>query len=142
MSDPAARFDVQPNASNHFAWLRTVMALQRTLLAGVRTSVSLIGFGFTVAQFFQKLQGNMPGHFRLIGPELPRNMGLTLILAGIVSLGVFTWQYHSGVAHLRRPPYDVIAGVGEKPVHTSSYLIASAVMLIGVAAFASVFLRF
>jgi putative membrane protein len=51
MSDPTIPFDVQPSVNNHFAWLRTVMGLERTLMAAVRTSMSLIGFGFTVAQF-------------------------------------------------------------------------------------------
>lgn len=141
MADPDARFDVQPTAGNHFAWLRTTMALQRTLLAGVRTGVSLIGFGFTVAQFFQRLQGDEPSHFRLIGPDLPRNLGLTLIGAGLLSVAIFTWHFHAGLTTLRSAPYDVIATSGDKPAHTSSYFVASIVMLIGVAAFISVFLR-
>ena len=60
MDDATARLDAQPTASNHFAWLNTQMALQRTLMAGVRTSVSLIGFGFTVAQFFERMQDRGP----------------------------------------------------------------------------------
>ena len=56
MTEPTGRFDVQPTASNHFAWIRTQLGLQRTLMAGVRTSVSLIGFGFTVAKFFEGVE--------------------------------------------------------------------------------------
>ena len=38
MSPAEDRFDVQPNVSNHFAWMRTQLALQRTMLAAVRTA--------------------------------------------------------------------------------------------------------
>jgi len=136
------RFGVEPNVSNHFAWLRTAMALQNTLMAAVRTSISLIGFGFTVAQFFDKMRAKLPEGVRDVRPDVPRNLGLVLIGAGVVSLAVFTWQYHRAILYLRGPPYDAIAGVGDKPLRTSVYLTAYAVLLIGIAAFGSVFLRF
>ena len=43
-------------SDSHFGWIRTRLAVDRTLLAWLRTSVSLIGFGFTIVQFFQRLQ--------------------------------------------------------------------------------------
>lgn len=136
------RFSAEPSVSNHFAWLRTMMGLQRTLMAAVRTAVSLIGFGFTVAQFFEKLRGNFGEGVGRAGPEAPRNLGLVLIGAGVLSLAIFTWQYQAASRYMRSGPYAAIAGVGEKQLHTSVYLTAFAVMLIGVAAFVSVFLRF
>jgi putative membrane protein len=135
------RFDVQPNISNHFAWLRTQLGLQRTLMAAVRTAVSLIGFGFTVAQFFQRMQSNVKG-LENVRPEAPRNLGLLLIAAGIISLIVATWQYHFTNSYLRRGAMKSIAMIDEKPLHTSSYVIAIVVTLIGIAAFASVFAKF
>ena len=45
----------------------------------IRTSLSLIGFGFTIFQFFQKLKEASIG----IHPEAPRNFGVTLVLLGI-----------------------------------------------------------
>ncbi len=137
MTDGEARFEVQPSVANHFAWIRTVMGLQRTLLAAVRTSVSLIGFGFTVAQFFEKL-------FKSSGAqsEMARNLGLLLIGAGVISLAVFTWQYHRAIVYFRTGEFTQIGMIRERPMHTSVYLISFTVMLIGVAAFISVFLRF
>lgn len=135
------RFEAEPNVSNHFAWLRTMLALQNTLMAAVRTSVSLIGFGFTVAQFFEKMRSNLPAEVRDVRPDAPRNLGLVLIAAGVLSLVVFTWQYHQATRYLHSPPYDVLAG-RKRPMRTSAYLIAFTVILIGVAAFGSVFLRF
>ena len=53
--DPSDRFRVDANAQTHFAWLRTRLAVERTMMAYLRTAVSLIGFGFTIFQFFYKL---------------------------------------------------------------------------------------
>ena len=142
MIKSSGRFDVQPSASNHFAWIRTQLGLQRTLMAAVRTSVSLIGFGFTVAQFFQRLQGGAADDVRHLGPEVPRNLGLVLIAAGVISLAIFTWQYRTATGYLRAGDFAAIAGVSKKPLFTSSYLVAFVVMLIGAAAFVSVFARF
>lgn len=142
MSNPDVPFDVQPSVSNHFAWLRTQMGLQRTLMAAVRTSVSLIGFGFTVAQFFQRLQTNASDDVRQLNPEIPRNLGLVLIAAGVISLMTFTYQYHASMSYLGSEPYKSIAGTGRRTMHLSTYFIAFVVMFIGLAAFVSVFARF
>jgi putative membrane protein len=130
------RFEAQPNVGNHFAWLRTQMALQRTLMASVRTSASMIGFGFTVAQFFERLQG--PNGAR---PEMPRDLGLVLIAAGVVSLAVFTWQFNRMERYLHGEDFEAITTGRKRPMRTSSYLIAFTVMLIGVAAFTIVFAK-
>lgn len=137
---PEQRFEAQPNVGNHFAWIRTLLGLQRTLLAAVRTSVSLIGFGFTVAQFFEKLMGEVSVDLRHVGPEMPRNVGLLLIGGGVLSLAMFTWQYYSATRYLR-VDFPAISG-GGKSMHNSCYLVSGIVLLIGVAAFISVLFRF
>jgi putative membrane protein len=140
--DPSeARFDASPTVSNHFAWIRTQLALENTLMAAARTAVSLIGFGFTVAQFFAKLVNDAPGDLKHLRPETPRNLGLALIAAGVLSLSAFTVQYHLGCAYLRRREFAQIAGLGGRSMHSSPYLISFAVIVIGIAAFASVFAR-
>jgi putative membrane protein len=139
VSETHPRFDVQPSVSNHFAWIRTELGLQRTLMAAVRTGVSLIGFGFTVAQFFQRLQGSAEATARHLGPDAPRNLGLVLIAAGVVCVATFTWDYRQTTAYMLKE-YSAIAVT--RKMRTSSYVVAFVVMLIGVAAFGSVFLRF
>jgi len=136
---PEPRFESLPNVGNHFAWIRTSLGLQRTLLSSVRTSVSLIGFGFTVAQFFEKLVGDTALDARHTGPEMPRNFGLLLIAAGIASLAIFAWQYHSTTGYLRRDYPEIAAA---QTIHNSSYLVTGVVLFIGVAAFVSVLFRF
>lgn len=137
---PEPRFEAQPNVGNHFAWIRTLLGLQRTLLAAVRTSVSLIGFGFTVAQFFEKLMSGTAVSLRHVGPEMPRNVGLLLIGGGVLSLAMFTWQYAIATAYLR-DDYPELSSSG-RSMHNSCYLVSAVVLLIGAAAFVSVLFRF
>ena len=59
--DPGAeRFEVRVTADSHFAWLRTRLSVERTMMSWMRTAVSLIGFGFAIVQFFERMQ-QMPG---------------------------------------------------------------------------------
>jgi putative membrane protein len=136
---PSHRFDEAPSVSNHFAWVRTEMALQRTLMAAVRTAVSLIGFGFTVAQFFQHVRSGVPAEALQFGPNVPRDLGLTLIGAGIVSASIFTWNYRVADRYLRGDEFRALAVGSHRP--TSMYLIAVAVIVIGVVAFWTVLVR-
>jgi len=132
------RFAVEPSVSNHFAWIRTRLALERTFMAWMRTSVSLIGFGFTIVQFFQRLEdsGGPAKH-----PQAPRDFGLALIAGGVVSLGVSAAQYRYGLHYLWQSNFKPIAGVGETPHWTPVLVGAVVIMAIGVFAFASVFIR-
>ena len=54
------RFEVKATASDHFSWLRTRLSVERTMMSWVRTAIALIGFGFTIVQFFERMQ-EMPG---------------------------------------------------------------------------------
>lgn len=139
---PGSSLDVSASVSNHFAWMRTLLGLQRTLMAAVRTSVSLIGFGFTVAQFFEKVQGKTPDTARITAVNVPRDLGLILIGAGVISLLIFTTQYHAAVAYLRSGDFASIAATADRSLHRPTYLVAYAVILIGVVAFLSIFARF
>ena len=111
-------------------------------MASVRTSVSLIGFGFTVAQFFEKMRGSMPADAFGSNLNVPRDLGLVLIGAGVVSLFIFITQYRSAVAYLESGDFSAIAAAAGRSLHRSTYIVSYSVLLIGIAAFVSVFLRF
>ena len=134
MATVESQFDVQPSVGNHFAWMRTMLALQRTLMAAVRTSVSLVGFGFTVAQFFDKIRDKLPEgrRHRCKHSAQPRPHPIG---AGVISLSMFVWEYRAAVAHFRSGDYAVLATT-EKTLHRPTYVVAFAVILIGKAAFA------
>jgi putative membrane protein len=143
--EPAGRFDVRTTSDSHFGWIRTRMALERTLMAWVRTGVALIGFGFTIVQFFQRLQ-DMEGVAPAARPEAPRYLGLALIAAGVLALVISAWQYRRIVHYLWSSQFRPIAGFenrGMQPIITQSplLLVVIAVMLIGIFAFVSVWVR-
>jgi len=138
----AQRFDVQASVSNHFSWMRTRLGIERTYLAWIRTGVSLIGFGFTIVQFFQKMQGMTARNGRTMAEEMPRNLGLALIAAGVLALIISSIQYRGQLRYMWSDQFRSIAGVSEKPHRTPAFISAMVLLLIGVAAFVSVFFRF
>jgi len=136
------RFSIEPSASNHFAWSNTRLALERTFMAWLRTAVSLISFGFTIVQFFQRLpQMQGDAAVKPLNPDAPRILGLALIGAGVIALAISSWQYRQGVKYLWRPQFSAIAGIDEKPHGTPVLFVAGVVLLIGLFAFLSVFVR-
>jgi putative membrane protein len=142
--DPRERFDIQPSANNHFAWIRTRLALERSYLAWIRTAISLIGFGFTIVQFFQRMQGMPTINGRVMSQAMPREFGLALIGTGVMALAISSWQYHSEIRYLNSAPFAVIAVDSERAgvLRTPAFIAAMVILLIGVAAFVGVFLRF
>ena len=128
-----ARFEVRATASDHFAWLRTRLALERTIMAWLRTAVALIGFGFAIVQYLQHLQ-QFPGARPAYLPEAPRYLGLALISCGILALLISIWQYWWGIRYLWGEPYTPIAGATKEGKQTP--IMAVAILLIGVGLFA------
>ena len=62
------------------------------MLAGVRTSLNFIGFGFTIYNVLRYLMEHSSVAF--MGPQTPRNFGLFMLLAGSVPLFVMMIQYY------------------------------------------------
>ena len=134
------RFEVRANASDHFSWLRTRLSVERTMMSWVRTAVSLIGFGFTIVQFFDRMREvpeASPGHF----PDAPRYLGLSLIFCGVMALVISIWEYHWGLRYLWGGNFATIAGVTKEGKLTPLYAVAIALTLIGTFAFFAVLLR-
>jgi len=138
MSDPrsalgAGRFEVRANAADHFAWVRTRLALERTIMSWLRTAVALIGFGFAIVQYLNHLQ-QTPGTRSAYPPTAPEYLGLALIVCGVLALVISIWQYRWGLRYLWGEPFTPIAGVTTERMQTP--VMAIAILLIGVGLFA------
>lgn len=76
---------------------RTRVAYDRTMLAWVRTAISLISFGFSIYAFLQ-LQLHRQEEGRLIGP---REFSLMMVIIGLLSLVLATWENRNNMEKLR-----------------------------------------
>lgn len=135
-----SRFTVKVAAESHFAWLRTRLAVERTILAWVRTAVSLIAFGFTIVQFFERMQ-QMPGTAPAQFPHAPRYLGLALIFCGIASLAIAMWEYRWTIGYLWSRDYAPIAGMTKDGRNSPVIAVAAVLMLVGIFAFFSILFR-
>jgi putative membrane protein len=145
MSDPRTdtipgRFEVKASASDHFSWLRTRLSVERTLMSWVRTAISLIGFGFVIVQFFDRMK-EMPGVAPARFPDAPRYLGLMLILCGVLALVVSIWEYRWTLRYLWGGNFAAIAGMTKEGQQTPLFAVAFALILVGLFAFFSVLLR-
>jgi putative membrane protein len=129
----ASRFEVRASAADHFAWIRTRLALERTIMSWLRTAVALIGFGFAIVQYLNHLQ-QAPRARAADFPTAPEYLGLALISCGVLALVISIWQYRWGLRYLWGDPFTPIAGVTKEGKQTP--IIAVALILIGVGLFA------
>ena len=135
-----ARFEVRVTADSHFAWLRTRLAVERTMMSWVRTAVSLIGFGFAIEQFFERMQ-QMPGTQPAMLPDAPKYLGLALIFCGVLALVISIWQYRWTARYLNSGPFAAIAGLKEGGFQSPVIAVAVLLTCIGLFALGAVLLR-
>jgi putative membrane protein len=136
----AGRFEVSTTADSHFSWVRTRLSLERTMMSRLRTATALIGFGFAIVQFFDRLQ-QAPEARSAYLPNALIYLGLALIACGVVALIVSIWQYRWTVLYLWGGAFTPIAGMTQEPKNSPVLAIAVVLVLIGLFAFFAVLLR-
>lgn len=136
MTDLAA-----PLSSNELAEARTKLAVERsfiaferTLMAWLRTALSMIGFGFTLAKFFQYLAEQRGAAIvgRFGATWAADTVGLTMITIGAVSLVLAVLQHHRRLVALK--------AYGLVPQWNLALWVAGMVAALGVLAFVSLVL--
>jgi len=110
---------------------RNKMAAERTLMAWIRTGLSMISFGFTIYKFLQVVQEQST--IAVLRPNAPRNVGLVLTGLGTFVVVIASVQHWSYVKNLRtdRPyrPWDL------------SFITACMIAILGALLFGSILIR-
>jgi inner membrane protein YidH len=128
-TDLRAETSALPPGSSPVADPRVYLAAERTFLAWVRTSVSLMGFGFVIAKFALWTR-----EFGLVGAQSsPARLGVSTWLGfGMVCVGVFV----SAMAAIRHRDYvgDLARGVTNPPLDIrTSMFVAGILVVVGLA---------
>ncbi len=123
--------DTELKITDILALDRTRMASERTLMAWVRTALSMISFGFTIYKFLQVLQeqSTVP----VLRPQSPRNVGLALTGIGTFAVIIACVQYWKYITTLRpdQPykPWDL------------TFMVACFIGFLGLLTFMSIIFR-
>jgi putative membrane protein len=145
MDDPQSgertpRFEVRVTAESHFAWLRTRLAVERTMMAYLRTAVSLIGFGFAIVQFFHNFH-QMPGEATPRFPDAAWYLGLALIFCGVMATIIAIREYQWTIRYLWGESFAPVAGMTKEGKNSPLFATAIVLVLIGTFAFFAVLLN-
>lgn len=122
------------------AFQRTRMAADRTLMAVMRTALSLLGFGFTIYQFFQKLTESG----QITHDHAARRFGTALVILGILMLAGGIAYHASYMMELRRVRNDmkaegILHGKTQFPLSLSLF---TAILLLFLGVFAVLAMMF
>ncbi len=98
-----------PDANTRLAADRNRLALERTLMAWIRTCTSMIAFGFGIYQFMEYLTTKPRLREPLVSPRI---FAIMLIVAGLVALTLAWLQHRQALRELREEfgiatPYSI-----------------------------------
>ncbi|HYB90959.1 MAG TPA: DUF202 domain-containing protein [Candidatus Binataceae bacterium] len=109
---------------------RTRASYERTMMSWIRTSTSLITFGFTIYKFFQLEGLGHPQPNWLIGP---REFALILVSIGMIALALATLEHRQNIRAL---------GARYRGSSRSlSVIVAASIAMLGIVALVAVIFR-
>jgi putative membrane protein len=108
---------------------RVYLASERTFLAWVRTSISLMGFGFVIARFAlwtRELSASSKATTISITPGFSTWLGVGMVCVGVVVSGMAAIRHHGYIRELER-------GVKNPPLHIrTSMFLAGVLAVVGL----------
>lgn len=121
--------------STHLALQRSFLATERTLMAWIRTSISMIGFGFTLAKLFQSLAG---ANVLIRGPAgevwTAEGVGMLMISLGTFALVAAVFDHRRELKQLR--------SVGLETRYSLTMAVASVLAILGLMLLVSLVVSF
>jgi putative membrane protein len=116
--------------NTQLALQRSFLAAERTLMAWIRTSISMIGFGFTLAKLFQSLASS---NVLVRGPAgnvwTAEGVGMLLISLGTFALIVAVFDHRRQLKQLHA------VGLGQR--FSLTLTVASTLSILGLMALVS-----
>ncbi|MEM7712234.1 MAG: DUF202 domain-containing protein [Cyanobacteria bacterium P01_A01_bin.68] len=113
---------------NRESRLREHLANERTFLAWLRTSISLIGFGLAITRFSlflsqiqTKTTRQTLKNYSIFNSE---NLGLCLVIIGIIVIALAAWRYNRVFRQIERANY--------RPSRLLIWFLSATVMLVGI----------
>lgn len=126
-ADPADLLSVE------FSGIRSDLSNLRTLLSWARTAISMIGFGFTISSFSSTASEAMGrGSW---GQEAAKNLGLGLVVAGILSMVIAVWNFWSINQYVMQSPLASQVSRTLRLRWLFAYVVSVVLLLIGVITF-------
>jgi putative membrane protein len=134
---PADEKEVKTNLTNELAKERNRAAYDRTLMAWIRTAISLIGFGFAIAKSYEYIQTEeMETTGRFIDQiHAPLWFGMSFIVLGMVCILGGVIQYRVVVKQIQS---DRFTYNEPRPL---AKMVALILLIIGVFALIAIFQR-
>jgi len=118
---------MRPTFPGDLGAARTILAADRTLMAWIRTSLSMLSFGFTIYKFLQAMADSN----QIARSDSPRHVGLFLVAMGTVAMVLGTVSYWASLREIEaREPFRTM-----RPV----LAIALVMSLAGTAMFVAIF---
>ncbi|WP_414530824.1 YidH family protein [Nodularia chucula] len=116
---------------------REHQANERTFLAWLRTSISLIGFGFAIARFglfMRQLNLALTQQESVVNPIFnSENLGVVFVVFGIVAIALAAWRYNQVFREIERADY--------RPHRLPIWIMTGVVIILGILSLPLLLLR-
>jgi len=117
------------NLNNELAKQRNRAAAERTLMAWIRTCLSLISFGFGLDKIIGAINRTRLGEGSHVDLSV-RLMAMGFVLVGILAMGAAIRQHHRDLRQIRRDDYVYIQEASISTATAAALIVIGAIALI------------